>query len=99
MSHFLPFVFVSLLAAVALLQQGVPPLTQSPWEFRSADGRVSVQLQGKLDVDGAFFDAEEGLEAVTGAWDNGVELRRSRLGVGGHLMNGSNLNFPKMMGG
>ena len=64
----------------------VAPLpTRDPWMLYSADGRVSIQLQGKFDMDWAFFDPEDGLEAVTGDWNNGAELRRSRLGVLGEV--------------
>ena len=64
-----------------------------PWELRSADGSISLRLQGKIDMDWAFFDAEEGLESATGDWSNGAELRRARLGVIGEIGSWANYRF------
>jgi phosphate-selective porin OprO/OprP len=60
------------------------PAAHDPWELRSADGQLTLRLHGKFDMDWAFFDPESGLEATTGKWSNGAELRRARLGVMGH---------------
>ena len=65
-------------------ESAVLPAAHDPWELRSADGRLTLRLQGKLDMDWAFFDPESGLETTTGEWSNGAELRRARLGVVGH---------------
>lgn len=62
-----------------------PVAERNPWHLTSADGRMSIRLQGQLNMDWAFFDPEDGLEAVTGDWNNGAELRRSRLGVMGEF--------------
>lgn len=59
--------------------------TRDPWVLRSADGSMSLRFQARADMDWAFFDAEEGLEAVTGDWSNGARLRRGRIGVLGDL--------------
>lgn len=47
----------------------------------SADGNFKMKLGGRMQYDAGFFEADPGLEAANGDFDNGTELRRARLEV------------------
>jgi phosphate-selective porin OprO/OprP len=53
--------------------------------FASPDNAFKLQFSGRLQLDAAFFDADEDMEAANGAFNDGVDLRRMRLALKGTM--------------
>ena len=80
-------------AALAAREEGVPAEEAPRWDvqwkdtFRvtSPDGSIALKFGGRIQNDWAWFSADDELEAVFGAFEEGTEFRRARLYFEGEL--------------
>jgi phosphate-selective porin OprO and OprP len=53
--------------------------------FEDAHKEFQLKVGGRVQLDTAFFDADDALETEAGSFDDGIKFRRSRLSVSGTL--------------
>lgn len=66
-------------------EAGLSGRWKSGFVFEDANKEFQLKIGGRVQLDTAFFDADEALEAEAGSFDDGVKFRRAQLEIGGVL--------------
>ncbi len=74
---------------IAVLEAANEASLSARWKngfyFEDTDKNFTLKIGGRVQLDTAFFDADEALEAEAGPFDDGVKFRRAQLEISGNM--------------